>query len=84
MAAKSMILKDLRCLTCSNLNIIESISHEIRSSLACKSMILIDLKSFRIILLRVSCWTPKKRLLLRSGAGVVRGLSMRYVTIRVI
>ena len=39
-----MILKDLACFTCSNLNILDSMTYEIRSSMACKSVILIDLK----------------------------------------
>jgi hypothetical protein len=59
MAVKSMILKDLRCFACSILSIIESITYDFGGAVACKSVILMDLKSFRIILLRTSCGTAK-------------------------
>ena len=53
MAVKSMILKDLRWFTCSNLNILDPMTYDSYEVFGAKSVILMDLKSFRIILLQV-------------------------------
>jgi hypothetical protein len=50
--AKSVDLKGLWLFTCSNLNIVDSITYDFGIEVACKRVILMDLKSFRIILLR--------------------------------
>jgi hypothetical protein len=70
MAAKSMILKGLRCFTCSILSIIDSTTYDFGYEVACKSVILMDLKSFRIILLRVILGSTDLRL--RQGQSFPR------------
>jgi len=76
MAVKSMILKDLRLFTCSNLSIVDSTTYDFGCEVACKSVILMDLKSFRIILLREAARDQRKRGKLATVLAIVRSFAL--------